>query len=1117
MSKQKRVSYLSQLKFDPRLRNTWFAKYLSNVRLPILLILTIVIVGIYGFINIPRRLNPQINIPIVIVNTVLPGANPEDVESLVTIPLERALVSVEGVEEMTSTSQDSVSVVTLQFTSNVNPDEARTDAQAAVDTVSDLPEDAITPKVLKLDFENQPFWTFAVTVKNNDVASLMRFSDALKKKIENINKVDRVETSGLETQNIEVTIDLVKVHEFGIQPTQISQIVSTAARSFPAGIVNSTNSSFSLTINPDITSVDDIRNIRIDVDGQDATSLKLGDIVTVAYRSTSNQQGTYLASHSLSPARVVQFFVFKKESADIDAAFNDTKPVVDRAIREYDNSFHLFSVLNLSKEITDQFSDLFGEFRTTILLVFILLLVFLGLRQAIISSITVPLTFLASFAIINQLGLTLNFLTMFALLLSLGLLIDDTIVTVAAMTRYYRTGKFTPHEAGVMVWHDFIVPLWSTTITTIWAFVPLLIASGIIGEFIKTIPIVVTTTMLSSTTIAVLITMPLMIIFLKPQFPRRVRILFWVLGVILLVALLVLMLPKNAFLPVTIVVALTALAIFVKTRKKLYQNYQIQLKKNPRLGRVAAKLSHLVDEGLINVEGLSMRYRDVIERILSSKRARRRTLIAIIAFALVAYLLVPLGFVKNEFFPKEDSNLIYINVDLPSGANMGQLTTEAVRLLGELRLVEPVEYIVADIGQSLQNDGNRAPDPSSLLFTLNLPEEKQRTETSSDIAARIRKAYEGYTKGKLTVVELSGGPPAGADVQVNLVGEDFTVLDGYANQIAAFMEKQKGLANVDKSIKPGTSKIVFVPDKARMSEAQITPNDVGLWLRTYATGFTLESIRFGDREDDVVFRTSKYDEQDLNSLSSLEITNSRGASVPLLSLGHFKLETNPTSITRKNEKRTISVFASVIAGFTTTEKNAEVLAFVNKMDFQEGYGYETGGVNEENQKSVNSILQAMVLAFILILITMVIEFGSFRQAFMAMTIIPISTAGVFYIFALFHTPLSFASLIGVLALFGIVVTHAIVVIEKINDNRAHGLPLKDAISDAAANRLEPVLLTSMATIAGLLPITIADPFWRGLGGAIIAGLIFSGALKLFFIPVLYYNFYKGEEEVRRKR
>jgi multidrug efflux pump subunit AcrB len=332
-----------------------------------------------------------------------------------------------------------------------------------------------------------------------------------------------------------------------------------------------------------------------------------------------------------------------------------------------------------------------------------------------------------------------------------------------------------------------------------------------------------------------------------------------------------------------------------------------------------------------------------------------------------------------------------------------------------------------------------------------------------------------------------------------------------------FLEKQPGVTNIDKSIKPGTSKLVFVLDKDKLAENSLTVEQLSLWLRTYASGYNLDELRFGNEKDkqDVVFRVSS-DTQTAADLGRVSIPlpastpGGEGSSVPLISLGEIKLATNPTTITREKGKRTLTVTGSVVVGYNATEINQKLTKFADgDLNLAEGYTWQTGGANEENEKSVQSILQAMLISFILILITMVIEFRSFRQTFIALMIIPLSVAGVLYIFALTGTPLGFPSLIGILALFGIVVTHAIVVIEKINDNIHHGMELKDAIVDAAGNRLEPVLLTSAATILGLVPITISDPFWRGLGGAIIAGLLFSGAIKLFFVPVTYYLMFKN--------
>jgi len=1106
-----RVSYLSQLRFEPKLLNSFSAKYLRNVRLPILLIISIIILGIFAFVSIPRRLNPEIKIAIVIVNTTLPGAGPEDVESLVTIPIERKIGGVEGIDTMNSISRESNSTISLQFLSTVNGNDALNDVEKAVNSVNNLPNDANTPDVRLLDFENQPFWTFAITSKT-DTASLMRFADDLKKKIEDVSQVDHVMTSGLDNQTIEVIVDLKKAKDYNLDPLTISQLVKSAAKSLPAGNVNSSSSSFSLTINREIISLEDIRNLTIQTGN---TSVRLGDIATVAERSKSGQQNTYLATKNSSAGRAVQFFVFKKKAANIDRAFQVTEPVVTSELKKYNGRFKLSTIENAAELINKQFNSLYREFSNTIILVFILLFIFLGLRQGIISNITVPLTFLSSLAVINAFGLTLNFLTVFSFLLTLGILIDDTIVVVAAMTRYHKTGKFTPYQTAIMVWHDFIIPLWSSAITTIWGFVPLLLSTGIIGEFIKSIPIVVTTAMLSSTLISVLITIPLMIIFLKPKFPKRVKVLFVILGIIAYVLLLVLVLPRNVLMPIAIVVGLLLLFIAYRVRKSLIAGYKYFMKTNKRARVWWKRIKDVSDHGLINIEKLSERYRSVIEQILSSAQARRRTLIAIGCFTVFAYLLLPLGLVKNEFFPKDDAELIYANVELPPGTNSDAINKEAVRLIAPLSKTEDLDYLVTEIGTSFNTSGDRDISPNTILFTLHLIDKNDRIPTSSDIAEHLRSRFADYTKGKFSVVELSGGPPAGADVQIKILGEDSGVLEQYADKLVVYLKKQPGLVNVDKSIKPGTSKIVFMPDKNQLAQAGISLDQLGLWLRTYASGFTLDSVLFGDKEKDITFRTNSYDQQSLDELSSIEIPLRTGATVPLASLGRFKLETNPSTITRENQKRTISVFAGVTQGVNIPEKNAELLKYANSLKLPSGYEFATGGVNEENQRSVTSILRAMIISFMLIAVTMVIEFRSFRQAFIAMLMIPISISGVFYIFALVRTPLSFAALIGVLALFGIVMRHAIVVLEKINENREQGLNLHDSIADAAASRLEPVLLTSLATIVALIPITVEDPFWRGLGGAIIAGLLFTGVLKLFFVPVLYYDFYKGEEKVNR--
>lgn len=481
----------------------------------------------------------------------------------------------------------------------------------------------------------------------------------------------------------------------------------------------------------------------------------------------------------------------------------------------------------------------------------------------------------------------------------------------------------------------------------------------------------------------------------------------------------------------------------------------------------------------------------------------------LVFFAVSSFALVPLGLVKNEFFPKTDEETVYISVSLPPGTTIQKSSREALLLAEKVRNSEEVRYIVVESGYGFTGQLDRENDPASFLITLALTEIDTRDKTSIQIASELRERLSSYDRGVLNVIELSGGPPAGADIQISILGSDLTVLNQYANRLMSYLKENAGVTNVDSSFKPGTSKIVFTPDSAQLASAGISRDQLGLWLRTYASGFTLDTVRI---EEDIditlaISESSAHPEE----LSSLIIPTSSG-NTPLGALGTFSLATNPTSIAREDSLRSITVTATVQPGFTSSEINAGLEQYVKTVDLPSGYRTQTGGVNEENARSVNSILQAMLLSFLLILITMVIEFKSYRQATIVMLTIPLAISGVFYIFALTDTPLSFPALIGILALFGIVVTNAIVVIDKINSNRAEGMNLKESILDGAGSRLEPVLLTSLTTIFGLLPITLSDPLWRGLGGAIISGLFFSGLIKLFFIPVVYYQWYQSNEK-----
>lgn len=1106
------ISYLKQLKFDRKLLESPISKYLHNPRLVLLVVLIVLVFGIFSFNSLPKVLNPNINIAIVNIATTLPGAGPDEVEQLLTIPIEQAVGGVTNIDTMTSSSQNSTSIVSIQFLSGVDPDKATTDVENAVHSVSNLPKNATTPVVQKLDFQNIPVWIFTVTGK--DPASTVRFSRILRDNLKNVPSVNNVSTAGLDNQEIQVVMNPSLVAQYGIEPSTLSQTITNAVNSQPAGNITSSMLSFDLTIDPLVTNINDLRNLRITT--SNGNTVLLSEIAKVAINQEPGVPPDFVADQHHLPVPAVTFSVFKKDTSNVTDADTAIHQAVAAVQAQYPN-IKISSMIDAGDQINRQFNDLVRDLLITFSLVFIVIVIFLGTRQAIVAASAIPVTFLITFIVMKSTGIDLSFIAFFSLLLALGLLVDDTIVVISAISAYYRTDKFTPMEAGLLVWRDFKTAILTTTLTTVWAFVPLLLSTGIIGEFIKPIPIVVSTALLASFGVAMFITLPIVIIILKPTFPHRIHILLRVIGMLLLIGIFFVISPKGMWLiPATLLFIITVF-VYYQTRSVLFirimEYVHMHLKGNGSVN-YGGTIRNYYDKGIISFDRISLGYRGVLNAILSSRLNRRKTIFMVIIFSLFSYILLPIGLVKNDFFPASSQESVQVQLQTPDGTSVGQTQKDALDLLNQLRKLPSVQLGQLSLGSGADTGfGQSSGGSNYATITLVLPSTQMQSITSMTIAQQIRDKYAHYPLGKVDVIEVSGGPPAGADLDIQLYGQDLNVLDGYADDLEAYLSKQPGVTNIDKSIKTDTSKLVFVPDLQKMSNNNITESQLGQWLNTYASGFTLDNnvtLEEGNTQNQaIVFRTNENPQntEDLNSI----IIPTQNGSVPLLSLGNLVMKSNPTLITRENGQRTISVTASVTSGYSATEKNADLEKYINTLNLPTGYSWKTAGVNQQNQESVTSILEAMVLSFMLIIITMVLQFKSFRKALIVMLVIPLSISGVFIVFGITQTPLSFPALIGILALFGIVVKNSILIVDKINQNLRTGIEFKNAIIDACESRFEPIALTSFTAIIGLTPITLSNALWQGLGGAIISGLLFSGSIMLFFIPVVYYFIFQNSE------
>lgn len=1108
--------YLQKLKFDPKLKKGLMWVLIHKVRIVMLIILSLIFAGVGSFIALPRELNPEVDIPIVNIVTTLPGASPTDVEQLVTTEIERAVADVSGIDTLTSSSTNSVSVVTIQFLSSEDPDDTLQRVKDRVDViVTDLPEDASEPTVAKLDFNEQPVLTVALTGPVNQI-SLAQIASRIETNLEDTSGISRVDISGEEEEEIVVQVKPETLVSYQISPQAIANTIQSNNLKLPAGTIVIGNTEYSLTVGSEYTDIENVRNQIISLGNQTVT---LGEIADIYYRSKPSDVLVYSVQTDGSRLPAVQLSIFKTDTATISDAANTAIRVLENELVAYPEVDYQ-TVLNVATDIEKQFNDLTSNFISTIALVFLILFAFLGIRQATVASISIPLTFLSAFIIMSILGISLNFLSLFSLLLALGLVVDDAIVIVQAANNYGK--KFKPDEAALLVFRDFVVPIWSTTLTTVWAFLPLLLASGIIGAFIRSIPIVVSAALISSTTIAVFLNIPLTVIFAQlNDIPKRVRVSLALLSLVALIGLVYSLVQGSPWAPATIIAFIALLAVswfarnqVLKLNSKLHKRLKHQV---PAYKRALTWFNthNIVSSGFIRFDRVAQRYQQFLNNTIESSFRRRLVYFITGVFIVVSILFLATGLLKNEFFPASDIENLYVNIEGPAGWTSRQTNTVLEQVEGMIAATPEIISIISQTGASFDpNSGGSGSGSNTGYISITLTPTENRERTSIEIAEEIRDLTESIQSADITVVELSGGPPAGAAFQVNIKGDDLAVLEQISNDFAAMVEQIEGTINVDTTLKQSAGEIqVNLIDQA-LAERNLSAVQVGSFIRTALSGNDVSTISLAEEDQDITITLSDKNTP-IEQVQNLIIPGPSG-SYSLSEIATLTLETSPQSVVREDEQRVVRVLAGTSENASSTEVLADFQSLAEAYDMPEGYTWDVGGVNEENQRSINSILQAMSVSVILILITMVLQLESFRKAAIVLSVIPLAVAGVFFNFTIFQIPLSFPALIGVLALFGIVVNNSIMLVEKINQNLNFGFNLKDAITDACSTRIEPILLTSLTTSAGLLPITISDPLWRGLGGAIIAGLSVSGILILVLLPTLYYEIFRNDPNVKTK-
>jgi len=1120
-------AYLDRLEFRPELRKTWLNFFVSNFRVVILLIVIITAWGMYSFFSLPRESNPEVKIPIAVVSTVYPGASPSDVEQFVSKPIETQISGVKGLDTMTSNSYNSLSSITVQFDAKADIDSSIQLLRNAIDAAKpNISTNAKDPVVTQISLDDSPVWSISLTGPY-DAFTLRKDAEDIQTELEKIPGVRQVDITGGNEEEFEVAYKPDQLLFYAISADDADNAILAANSAIPAG--NFETGTFVVPIRSDqsLTTADDIANIAVSHSANGGVVL-LKDIANVSEKALKKTSYARLSIAGSQPKNSVTLSLVKRTGVSILDTVSAAKSTVDKMVAALPPGI-TYSVVgqDQAKDINKSFTQLSDDFLLTILLVFLILFLIVGLKEAFVAGLAIPMVFFVTFGCLSLLGISLNFLSLFSLILSLGLLVDDAIVVVSATKQYLNTGKFTPEEAVLLVLNDFKWVLTTTTLATVWAFLPLLFATGIIGEYLKSIPVTVSITLVASLLVALMINHPLAAVLERIRLTKRF---FLIIEALIMAAIAILFYVGGwkAYLAGIILIAIEAYLIHWHHKggkAKLEENAALMDKEWDSDELIKAKLraqgaaehkafSSRLIHGIINFHRFLPLYESSFRHYILDKKRRRWVLGGVITLFIFSVALVPLGFVKSVFFPEQDSDYVYVDLRAPVGTNLAEtdVRTQAVeqKLLG----YTDIANFSTAIGQPSPNSGSFGGGGagSSNLSSISIILNTDRNIKSYDFADKLRADLATTSDLNVSVSTLSGGPPSGSAFQAEISGDGLDKLSSIVRDFKPILASIPGVINIDVSQKESVPEYTFDLDSAAMQQNNLNAAVVGSALRIAVSGIELTKIVEGDKEVQLIATFDQNSIPDLSAIQNLQILNTQKQPVYLKDVAKIELKPAVDVITRIDQKRTIVLTAGADS---TTNGNAIVAEFQKKAasyNMPGGYSIKYGGENEQNTESVTSVLRAMLIALILIVATLIIQFNSFRKALIVLVPIPLALIGVFIGMAVFNVPLSFPGLIGVLALFGIVVKNAIILVDKINLNIRSGIPFEDAIADAGKSRLEAIFITSICTIIGILPVTLSNELWRSLGGAVIFGLTLSSFLTLYIVPAFYLSWVKNKKQ-----
>ena len=968
------------------------------------------------------------------VTTVYAGASPEEIEQLITIPVENAVGDVDKIDEIWSSSKEGVSYVSFKFDTDVEDmTAAMMEVSNEINRIDDLPLDAERPvaREFKVDFP-----TIAVAVRGEVPEVVLRqVGKDLADRIERLPGVSGTWRNGIRDREFRVDVDPDRLAAYQLPLTAVTQALRLRAANVPAGTTKGEGDARLVRGMTRVANIEEVADVVIRPD-PGGGSVRVGDVADVR---DAFAPGKYSGRVNAEPAIVLT--VRKDEQADSVRISEDVHALVEQLEPTLPPGVKIDLFGDAAAAVEHSLGMLYGNAAVGLLLVLVLLWVAVGARNATMAAIGLPVALAGAIIAMDMMGITINMMSLMALILCLGVVVDDAIIIIENIYRHMEEGM-PRRRAAVIGTQEVFWPVVSSTLTSWAAFLPLLLMEGVLGTAFAIIPKVVVASLAASLIEAMFI------------------------------------LPSH-------------MADF---------------------GKLSHPKSSETGPPKTRLQRASTRILDAYERVLRWSLHHRATIV-FGAYALCVVMIGVAFSVKDVILLTEgDPDMFDVRVHMPTDASKEE--TEALLARLDARIIAlnnpDVEATMAVRGMTRTDMGLTSGDHLGMVTVFVVPAtERSSMHAGRDLVTRVSGLYDDVVgPTRLEVVEVRPGPPRGAPVAVRIRGEDHERLVELAEQVLAEVRITPGTRNSNHDYELGKQELQIRVDEERAALHGLTPEMVSGWLRSAFGATPAATLREGDDEIDIVVQLREEVQQDPARIASLQLITPNGDEVAIREIADVSHGRGPGVIRRYQQKRVVSVLSGIDDEVTNSgEVNAtlqEELAALEAANSD--IRFEYGGQFEETQESVDSLFRAFIIAMLLIYTILATQFQSFSQPLVVMAAIPLALIGVAGGFLLSSKAIGLIALVGVVGLTGIVVNDSLVLVDFINKRRERGMPLDEAIVESGKLRLRPIFLTSVTTIAGLFPLSLATeslPHLAPMAQVIVYGLTFSTLLTLLVVPCLY--------------